>query len=50
LPSMVASSRESVEKACSVTDVEREDHLNRAGLGGLDFASYSLNELILLGL
>src|SRR5574341_1899563 len=32
LPSMVASSRVSVSKACSVTNREREDHLNRAGL------------------
>src|SRR3977135_3142789 len=32
LPSMVASSRESVSKACSVTNGEREDHLNRAGV------------------
>src|SRR5574341_1126675 len=31
LPSMVASSRVSVSKACSVTNREREDHLNRAG-------------------
>src|SRR2546426_4000404 len=31
LPSMVASSRESVTKACSVTNGEWEDHLNRAG-------------------
>jgi hypothetical protein len=31
LPSMVASSRASVSKACSVTKGEREDHLNRAG-------------------
>src|SRR6266446_489684 len=31
LPSMVASSRESVSKAWSVTKREREDHLNRAG-------------------
>src|SRR5258708_5620781 len=32
LPSMVASSRESVSKACSVTKGEREEHLNRAGI------------------
>jgi hypothetical protein len=31
LPSMVASFRESVSKAWSVTNGEREDHLNRAG-------------------
>jgi len=31
---MVASSRESVEKACSVTDAGWEDHLNRAGPWG----------------
>src|SRR2546428_13483603 len=30
LPSMVASSRESVSKAWSVTNGEQEDHLNRA--------------------
>src|SRR5215475_1153189 len=32
LPSMVASSRVSVSKAWSVTNGEREAHLNRAGL------------------
>src|SRR5713101_8549373 len=32
LPSMVASSRESVSKAWSVTNGEWEDHLNRAGV------------------
>src|SRR5438128_8316778 len=31
LPSMVASSSECVSKACSVTNREREGHLNRAG-------------------
>jgi hypothetical protein len=32
LPSVVASSKESVSKAWSVTKGEQEDHLNRAGL------------------
>src|SRR5258705_11280509 len=32
LPSIVASSRASVSKAWSVTNGEREDHLNRADL------------------
>ena len=32
LPSMVTSSSESVEKACSVTDEGWEDHLNRAAV------------------
>src|SRR5262245_64931633 len=32
VPSMVASSRASVSKACRVTKGEREDHLNRAGV------------------
>jgi hypothetical protein len=37
LPSMVTSSRASVEKACSVTNGERANHLNRAG--GLELES-----------
>src|SRR5215471_7549833 len=37
LPNMVASSRVSVSKACSVTKEEREDHLNRAGVRTLLF-------------
>src|SRR6266446_276587 len=48
LPSMVASSRESVSKAWSVTKREREDHLNRAGL--LELTPERLHaEVVVLG-